>query len=308
MAKERKKEPECEHGESAPLWIISFADLVTLLMSFFVVLAATSTQGGSASSSSDSSSSTNPAMERIAVAIRAAFRDLDPDEAQILAANAKFEDLLRKLEALAREGGPRHRGDSSEKGIYGEHFRVRQIRDGGEITMGGPVFFDLLSDQINPKGKEAIAQLGDLLRGHRSMLEIRGHAGDQPQPADWEFNDALELSHRRARNVADELIRLGIDPRTIRVTAIGPNEPVSRGSTDPAKLAEDRRVEIIVRESMLDDFATQKVHPTASPPTPRPVGLPSPGTPYKAETPATQPAEVPSHTPLSGSAKASSAP
>ncbi len=36
----QKKHVEEDKGESAPLWIISFADLVTLMLSFFVILAA----------------------------------------------------------------------------------------------------------------------------------------------------------------------------------------------------------------------------------------------------------------------------
>ena len=267
MARKKKQEVE-EQGESAPLWIISFADLVTLMLSFFVILSATNSGSGSGSGSEK-----NPAMERVAIAIRAAFSELSADESAILAANTRFEDLLRQLEGIARKGGPRSRGDSPEKGIYGEHFRVRRIRDGMEITMGGPVYFDLLSDNVNAAGKADIAQLAEKLKGHRNMLEIRGHAGDQPRPADWGFQDIVELSYRRARRVADELIRLGVDPRTIRVTAIGDNEPIARGTTEPAKLAGDRRVEVIIRESVIDDFTSQPT--TQAAPTSRPVGMPS---------------------------------
>src|SRR3954465_2115535 len=44
MAQKKAKAPE-PAGESAPMWIVSFADLVTLMMSFFVVLYAMK-QGG----------------------------------------------------------------------------------------------------------------------------------------------------------------------------------------------------------------------------------------------------------------------
>src|SRR6478609_5849803 len=38
MAAQKKAKAPEPAGESAPMWIVSFADLVTLLMSFFVVL------------------------------------------------------------------------------------------------------------------------------------------------------------------------------------------------------------------------------------------------------------------------------
>src|ERR1035437_9386282 len=46
MAQKKAKAPE-PAGESAPMWIVSFADLVTLMMLFFVVLYALK-QGGAA--------------------------------------------------------------------------------------------------------------------------------------------------------------------------------------------------------------------------------------------------------------------
>src|SRR3954469_22858736 len=38
MAMQKKAKAPEPAGESAPMWIVSFADLVTLMMSFFVVL------------------------------------------------------------------------------------------------------------------------------------------------------------------------------------------------------------------------------------------------------------------------------
>ena len=51
MAMKKKAAAAEPAGESAPMWIVSFADLVTLMMSFFVVLYAMET-GAAASSRS----------------------------------------------------------------------------------------------------------------------------------------------------------------------------------------------------------------------------------------------------------------
>jgi len=254
MAYEKKHQEE-EHGESAPLWIISFADLVTLMLSFFVILAAANPK--------ESGTGSDPGLAKLAAAIRAAFDDLSPEEAAALSPNTPIEDLLRQFEALARKVNPKFRGDSSEKGIYGENFRVRRLRDGMEISMGGPVFFEPFSAEMNPEAKEAVSQIGQMLKGHRNMIEVRGHAGDEPPPADWKFSDAVELSYLRARRVADDLIRLGTNPRTIRITAVGPNEPLARNPDQPAQRADNRRVEIIIRESLLDDYTGQTTQPGA---------------------------------------------
>ncbi len=45
MAAEKQKPKEEESGEGAPLWIISFADMISLLMAFFVMLSTFSSFG-----------------------------------------------------------------------------------------------------------------------------------------------------------------------------------------------------------------------------------------------------------------------
>jgi flagellar motor protein MotB len=45
MSEEKPKPPEEEGGEGAPLWIISFADMMSLLMAFFVMLSTFSSYG-----------------------------------------------------------------------------------------------------------------------------------------------------------------------------------------------------------------------------------------------------------------------
>ena len=244
----KKHQPE-EHGESAPLWIVSFADLVTLLMSFFVILACANPK--------ESGVGSDPGLEEIAAAVRAAFSDMSPEALDKIKPTTKFEDLLKQLKALARQYDPNRKGDSKEEGIYGDQFRVRRIRDGMEITMGGPVFFEPFSAQVNPAALTAVQEIGKMLKGHRNMIEVRGHAGDEPRPADWTFKDAIELSHQRALNVADELIKLGTNPKVIRIVDAGPNEPMTRGPDQTAKIGENRRVEILIRESIIDDYDKQ---------------------------------------------------
>ncbi len=244
----QKKHQEEEHGESAPLWIVSFADLVTLMLSFFVILA-------SANKKSDGGGP-DPNLEKLATVIRAAFNEVSPESVAAMSSQSNFEELLRQIETLAKKMNSQFRGDSSEKGIYGDHFRVRRLSDGMEITMGGPVLFDPFSAEINPDTRQAIQQIGEMLKGHRNMVEVRGHAGDEPKPKDWKFQDAIELSYRRARAVAEELIHLGTNPKTIRLTAIGPNEPLK--NEPQGQIIGNRRVEIIIRESLLDDYSSNQ--------------------------------------------------
>lgn len=210
-----------------------------------------------------------------------------------------FHSLMQKLESIVTPQKPKNRGDTTEEGIYGENFRLRRIRDGKEITLGGPIMFEPFSDQLTSEGKLALEHIGNSLRGHRNKVEVRGHAADQPCPSDWSDKDAMQLSFARAEHVMDELVKRGVDSRTIRIMAVGANEPVIEKAYDPAKRGDNRRVEIIIRESLIDDYIGQE--PVAelplsqpaddSPETQPAVGLPA--TQPADGLPATQPADVP---------------
>ncbi|HOB76723.1 MAG TPA: flagellar motor protein MotB [Phycisphaerae bacterium] len=250
MARKQKPPEQEEHGESAPMWIVSFADLVTLLMSFFVILAAGRPQD----------TATDPEFARVVASIKAAFNNL-PEASTSLDPRKDLDEILRKIQALIekkdppRKPGKPARGDTREEGIPGRSFRVRRLRDGMEITAGGPVFFEPLSAALTPQGRREIAALGEILKGHRNMIEVRGHAIEEPRPENWTYQDAMKLSYDRASNVTNELIKAGIDPRAIRIVAAGPNEPLVRGVYDPARTGENRRVEILLRETLLDDYS-----------------------------------------------------
>lgn len=244
--------------EGAPDWLVTYGDMMSLLLCFFIMLAAFADydQGGG------SSAAVIQAVQSIQGALGIKIKD---DSA--LASMVRFNSMVDQVKSAIQQLDPKYRGDSSEQGIQGKTFRLRRIRDGMEITIGGPILFEPFAAQITPQGAEAIEQIGEILKGHRNKIEIVGHAAEQPRPADWTYADAMKLSHERAQHVADELINRGVDPRAIRLVAVGANEPVPRDGL--RREDENRRVEIIVRESMIDDYRAEQPARNAEPVTTR---------------------------------------
>lgn len=237
----KKKEPS-----GAPAWVLTYGDMMSLLLCFFIMLAAFADyeKGGGGPSA------VMAAMQSIQEALGMSVPRT--------AANATlfdFNAIMDRLKRIIEEYETRHKGDSKEDGVHGRTFRLRRIRDGMEVTVGGPILFEPFSPRLTDEGKEALLQVAEVLKGHRNKLEIIGHAAEEPRPRDWTFMDAMQLSYERARHVADELIRCGVDPRTIRLAAAGANERVRTDDNTPYRPGDNRRVEIIVRESVIDDYA-----------------------------------------------------
>lgn len=235
--------PKKKPPAGAPEWVLTYGDMMSLLLCFFILLAAFADyeKGGSNSKMMEAVKSFQAAM------------GLTGQQGTMIDDEVDMNTLLVRLEAIStmRAKSPR---DTQVPGIQGDEFRVRRIRDGMEIALGGPVFFEPFASQMTPDGLALVAEIGNNLRGHRNMIEIRGHAGDTPQPADWSAKDAWHLSYARAENVANELVRLGVNPRTMRLVAVGIGEPVKPKADGVADPLHQRRVEIIIRESLIEDY------------------------------------------------------
>jgi chemotaxis protein MotB len=252
MARKRNK----KGPEGAPLWVVSYGDMMSLLLTFFVLLA--------------SLANFDDVHDRFMTAIQS-IREALGMRGQVgreIDDQVDFHSLIQRLESLVKPDMPKNRGNTVDKGLHGKEFRLRRIRDGMEITIGGPVLFDPFSSELNDRGKQAIMAIGDELKGHRNKIEIRGHAADDNPPPDWTLEDTMKLSHDRALVVMEELILRGVDPRTIRLMSCGATEPVAQSVYDPNKRAMNRRVEIIVRESQVIDYLGQA--PVDMPPATQP--------------------------------------
>ena len=242
----------------APLWVLTYGDMMSLLLCFFILLCSFANfekEHGEAQ--------IMVAMQSIqqALGIRTTPRPQVQDTVDFNAIMQTINEALKSIEK-----GPQ--GNTPEPGVKGRHYRLRKIRDGLEIILGSPVLFKPFSAELTEEGKTALASICENVKGHRNKIDIRGHAADEPRPGDWTDRDAMQLSFNRAERVSAELIRGGIDPRALRLVAVGANEPLARPNDDSADKKLNNRVEIIIRESLLDDYKPPAKSEPASLPTP----------------------------------------
>jgi chemotaxis protein MotB len=141
--------------------------------------------------------------------------------------------------------------------------KVTQVRDGVVFTIGGPTLFEEGSAVVRPAALEELRKLAVLLAGRRNKIVVRGHASTKYLPADSPFADLDELSFQRARNAKDVLVEGGLDERVFRLEAVGTREPVRPRAVDKAEAAENRRVEIILTEQLVEDFNTDANYTSA---------------------------------------------
>lgn len=230
-------EPE-EGGEGGMLrWLITYADLITLLLAFFIILYAISqTQqikfaqiSAALANQFDSNSivgqSPGPSIINGLSGTRTALSS--PQEVQAL---GRLESVLTKAIASA--------GLASQVSVESN---VRGV----EVSIDAKLLFPSGSALLSSAATALLLHLGEALKAVPNDIEVAGYTDSTPIhtaafPSNW------QLSAMRSANVVYVLSEVpGIDPARLSIAAFGPYHPVASNATSVGRQA-NRRVNIIV--------------------------------------------------------------
>jgi len=191
------------------LWLISYADLLTLLIGFFVLLVAVSPVKLSR-------------FERLAASING------QKQAPLVNLQEKVDELIKKSKLEDR-------------------VMTREDAEGLGIELKDALLFDSGSAIIRPEGRAAIADVAKLVRelpGDRPVI-IEGYTDEVPI-ATPQFRSNWELSSQRAINVLDALESAGVAHSRMSVRGHADTKPMATQGTVDQQRAANRRVVIRV--------------------------------------------------------------
>jgi chemotaxis protein MotB len=252
VATRRKKHEEHEEHVNHERWLITYADMITLLMVLFIVLFSMSQvdlakyqklktslsgafgsnpiEGGDGVLSSGTSAIPMPGISA------QAKQALASQQAQQAAAAAEHAQLEATKEQL---------GAALEKAGLGGGVGLKVERRGLVVTIASDqVLFDPGQATLRPAGRSIIQQLAGPLAALSNPLQIEGHTDDVP--IDGTFASNWELSTARATTVLRELAAShAVAPSRLSATGFADQRPVASNGTSVGR-AKNRRVEILV--------------------------------------------------------------
>jgi chemotaxis protein MotB len=229
-----KKAKKGDEAKGAPMWVVTYGDMMSLLMTFFVLLLSFSTI--SEEKISQARTSFNGAL------------GLLPKFNAITQPVPNPQSLARRvprsIERLARELRRQLQimGKDSE-------IDIEYDQEGGlKINLPGHVLFDTARAELRPEASDVLSALASLLVDiPDKYIEVRGHTDSRPLSSNRLFKDNYDLAYHRAKNVMLYLSREGAIPeREFEVVACGSSQPIASNETDEGMRA-NRRVEIKVR-------------------------------------------------------------
>jgi len=241
MAREKKQ----QGGEGgAPAWMVTYGDLMGLLLTFFILLISFSTLD-------------QKKISQAIISVQGAFGVMP----QNMTAAAIRQNMARaqartprSIERAAREFRNRLQMLGLEDDI-----EIKYDGTGGlEINLPSGVLFDLGSAELKTEAYEVLnglaASLSEIPGKH---IEIRGHTDNLPLSSTSRYADNYDLSYHRGKNVMIQMTGPGGIPREeTEVIACGPSQPVGDNSTEEGRQL-NRRVQIRVRGDFSDETQDQ---------------------------------------------------
>jgi len=231
-----------EQGGGIPEWVVTFGDMMSLLLTFFIMLV------------SLSEIREEEKYQAMVDSFRKQF-GYDRSSANLVPGPSKPRNS--KISNLATQGRAQvfdtHRGGDKVDAPVGDHPRVLIVRPGTQATVGTVVLFDEDSATLSDKAKAVLGEQLSNLIGKTHRIEVRGHTSARPVSSESGCGDHWELAYRRSRAVLHYLREAGIDAQRIRLSVAGPNEPRNLGQRT-RDLRSNSRVEVFMLDEVKEDL------------------------------------------------------
>ncbi len=232
--------PPDSHDESN--WLVSYADMMTLLCGFFIMLFSMSTLK-------------KPEYDRVKTEVQAHFQGIDEKittqaiplvpQPQVSPSDQKpqeppIEVVQEKIEKIVKEA-------QLEKEI-----EIRKDAIGVSIVFQSAVFFDSGSAVVREEGRQVLSKMIDgihqeeLSAGKNFKFVIEGHTDSRPVLS-GEYASNWELSSARATQVLRQFLVRGFEPSAMLAVGYAGTRPEQperddSGRLDESALSKNRRV------------------------------------------------------------------
>jgi len=256
MKRREEKEPNGER------WLLTYSDLITLLMIFFVVMYA-------------SSNADTTKYKQLSKSLNAAFEGGsgnsiigDGSGVSVLDSSGTTPDKLTVVENTTIENESAAKTAAATKALEENKMGAikenvdKYLRNNGlsasvstkiderglAVSLNSTLLFDIGKANLKEASIKKLSSIGKMLNSVNNYIRIEGHTDSTPI-SNNEFSSNWQLSAIRATNVTELLItQSGINPKRISSVAYGENRPIATNNT-PAGKAKNRTVDIIILSS-----------------------------------------------------------
>lgn len=238
-------------GGSSERWLVTYADMITLLMVFFIILYGMSEMD-------------KKKMAGLAAALRVGFNNASGGGNQIVAMPGQGDGVSAPMPQVIPPVVPPATGETPDGAAgegpkdalkeIGEQLAVDFAKDGRftvyvsdrglTLSLVGSAAFDSGKADLKPEFLPLLDAIADKLRGISNDISVEGFTDSDPinTPA---FPSNWYLSVGRANEVRDYLEMRGVGAERLIVVGYGETRPLYTNATAEGK-AKNRRVDVVI--------------------------------------------------------------
>lgn len=226
MQRKRRKQDDINTNA----WMDTYADTITLLLTFFILLYSFSTID-------------NEKLKQIASSLKGQISGtpmvVEPIEEDIeilepgVGIKNPYDILVEKVTSIIEENG------------LSDVITIREEDAGVILQLGNSILFDSSKAILKSESFEALDVISSIIPQIDNEIMVQGHTDNRPinsyvYPSNW------ELSTARAVSVVKYFINeKGLDPTRFSATGYGENRPLVE-NTSSANMEINRRVDILI--------------------------------------------------------------
>ena len=230
-------EPVTEEAEEgAPAWVVTFGDLMSLLLCFFVLLLSFSEMDRNKYRIVSGAMKNAFGIQRK----RPVFES--PKGQKMISKEFDQAIVLIKVDKVI---DPFMQELAEEFKEFKESIDIVVEEDEVTIRMMGEATFDIGQTSLRKEFTPLLLKIGALLGRTKGQIIIAGHTDNIPLKG-GPYGSNLGLSMARAGSVAEFLLKsTSLDPKRISTVGFGEHRPLESNDTEQGR-QKNRRVEIVV--------------------------------------------------------------
>lgn len=253
----RRRRAEESSNINENVWLITYSDLVTLMLTFFVLLYSFSTldnikwknvvvsiQGAlgvldGGTGFNDGPPGSNPGDNQL----NDGEKEQDIDNLNHVDEFKKFQEEMKKLENIQTQLG----NYLNTKGLTSISLSVEER--GLIIRFEDSVLFSKGRADLLPQAIEVLNEIVTILKNTENSIRVEGHTDNLPINTE-RFPSNWELSTSRATNVLRFMINKGLNGKQLSAVGYGEYRPLAANDSEENR-RKNRRVDIVIlRESL----------------------------------------------------------
>ncbi|WP_353892089.1 OmpA family protein [Proteinivorax hydrogeniformans] len=233
----RRRHEESSKGQQN--WLLTYSDVITLVLCMFVMLYSFSTIDAQK-------------FEQLVQSLNQSFSgvldggkivdpadDLDnllPPDAEGDEEEDELRDVFEEIEELVKQHG------------LEEEVAIGYTPIGIEITFDNATLFDSGSAELREESYDVLENIGEILSEVDNLITVEGHTDDVPMnsaqfPSNWELSSSRAISVVRYLKQTND-----IKPHRLSATGYGEYNPIATNETERGR-QKNRRVNVVILKS-----------------------------------------------------------